>query len=271
MLTLIETNEQLSIAMSKYQRAVLQARKALGQATPSPQPQHNPAQNTFPMPANDMYPPVPQSAPRNNHLTPASQPRQPAETFAPPPGPPPGALGAVRTSPYGAPDSGYTTTAPPVPARSHPYSQNDPATTQAMDYGVAENPFADQAAQPEQQQQKSYSLFDKPSRSSPTEAAPRRNNDLQQQQQPPLPQPQTASGYEQPQQQYTSYNPGYHATQSYIGRQDSATNHLTMHGASTAPDIEEQEQGGVRRKPVGGGSIDESTNGMTGRMRNLEV
>ena len=267
MLTLIETNEQLSIAMSKYQRAVLQARKALGQATPSPQPQHNPAQNVFPMPANDMYPPVPQSAPRNNHLTASSPPRQPAEDFAPPPGPPPAALGAVRTPAYGAPDSGYTTSPPPVPARSHPYSQDTQSPTQAVDYGVAENPFADQAAQPEQSQQKSYSLFDKPSRTSPPGAAPRRNDDLQQ----PPPQPQTGSGYEQTQQQYTSYNPGYRPTQSYVGRQDSATNHLTMHGASPPPDIEEQEQGGVRRKPVGSGLIDERTNGMTGRMRNLEV
>lgn len=35
MLTLIETNEQLSVALSKYQRAILNARKALGAATPA--------------------------------------------------------------------------------------------------------------------------------------------------------------------------------------------------------------------------------------------
>lgn len=47
MLTLIETNEQLSVALSKYQRTVLNARKALGTATPvtsneSPSNIHNP-------------------------------------------------------------------------------------------------------------------------------------------------------------------------------------------------------------------------------------
>lgn len=34
MLTLIETNEQLSVALSKYQRTILNARKAMGTATP---------------------------------------------------------------------------------------------------------------------------------------------------------------------------------------------------------------------------------------------
>lgn len=36
MLTLIETNEQLSVALSKYQRTLLNARKALGTSTPPP-------------------------------------------------------------------------------------------------------------------------------------------------------------------------------------------------------------------------------------------
>lgn len=36
MLTLIETNEQLSLATTKHQRAVLQTRKALGVTTPDP-------------------------------------------------------------------------------------------------------------------------------------------------------------------------------------------------------------------------------------------
>jgi hypothetical protein len=38
MLTLIETNEQLSLATTKHQRTVLQTRKALGVATPDPLP-----------------------------------------------------------------------------------------------------------------------------------------------------------------------------------------------------------------------------------------
>lgn len=41
MLTLIETNEQLSVALSKYQRTVLNARKALGTSTPVTSPGSN--------------------------------------------------------------------------------------------------------------------------------------------------------------------------------------------------------------------------------------
>ncbi|KAE8554167.1 hypothetical protein EYB25_002705 [Talaromyces marneffei] len=41
MLTLIETNEQLSVALSKYQRTVLNARKALGTSTPATSPGAN--------------------------------------------------------------------------------------------------------------------------------------------------------------------------------------------------------------------------------------
>ncbi|KAL4787438.1 hypothetical protein BJX76DRAFT_4462 [Aspergillus varians] len=38
LLTLIETNDELSVALSKHQRAMLQARKALGQRTPPAEP-----------------------------------------------------------------------------------------------------------------------------------------------------------------------------------------------------------------------------------------
>ncbi|KAH0547842.1 hypothetical protein FGG08_000100 [Glutinoglossum americanum] len=48
LLTLIETNDQLSLAMSKHQRAVLQARKALAsQANPSPTQEPNKEENPF--------------------------------------------------------------------------------------------------------------------------------------------------------------------------------------------------------------------------------
>ena len=66
MLTLIETNEQLSLAASKHQRAVLQARRATG-ASPSPTAQQNPSL------------PPPQGVPA----------AVPASSYTPPPGPPP--------------------------------------------------------------------------------------------------------------------------------------------------------------------------------------
>ena len=52
LLTLIETNDQLTIAMSRHQRALLQARRYLGAATPSPSfvppPGPPPGQEEFP-------------------------------------------------------------------------------------------------------------------------------------------------------------------------------------------------------------------------------
>ena len=75
LLTLIETNDQLATAMSKYQRALLEARKRMG-ATPSPKP-----------PANV---PGPYEAP--------------TEFAAPPPGPPPGQQQhLIYSAPEGAP------------------------------------------------------------------------------------------------------------------------------------------------------------------------
>ncbi|KAG9952212.1 hypothetical protein KCU85_g2213, partial [Aureobasidium melanogenum] len=94
LLTLIETNEQLSLAISRHQRAVLQARRILGQ---SPSPALGP-NNPFAPP-----PTQPQAAPQQQSLQPSSSllnstnpnstysPVSPVnDTFSPPPGPPPG-------------------------------------------------------------------------------------------------------------------------------------------------------------------------------------
>ncbi|OBT90167.1 hypothetical protein VE02_00928 [Pseudogymnoascus sp. 03VT05] len=62
MLTLIETNEQLSLATTKHQRAVLQTRKALGVASPDPQlsPSAGPVMTSAVAPAQpaSMFKPV---------------------------------------------------------------------------------------------------------------------------------------------------------------------------------------------------------------------
>ncbi|KAI9721711.1 MAG: hypothetical protein M1812_002046 [Candelaria pacifica] len=55
LLTLIETNEQLSLAMSKHQRALLNARKVLGIQTTSPSPSNGPPQITPPAPPPRRY------------------------------------------------------------------------------------------------------------------------------------------------------------------------------------------------------------------------
>lgn len=74
LLTLIETNDQLATAISRHQRALLEARKRMG-ATPSPRPPNNV--------------PGPQEAPTDFAL--------------PPPGPPPG-RGQPQNPTYPAPD-----------------------------------------------------------------------------------------------------------------------------------------------------------------------
>ncbi|KAI9768662.1 MAG: hypothetical protein M1835_006830 [Candelina submexicana] len=55
LLTLIETNEQLSLAMSKHQRALLNARKALGIQATSPSPPNAPPQAAPPAPPPRRY------------------------------------------------------------------------------------------------------------------------------------------------------------------------------------------------------------------------
>ncbi|KIW43805.1 uncharacterized protein PV06_04870 [Exophiala oligosperma] len=233
MLTLIETNDQLNIAMSKYQRAMLQARKSSGLATPSPHAETPPPQNFAAMPQHSLGQnvyssgplhdnrPYPTSPPRrqNSIPSPVSPPREETpEQFEPPPGPPPGARGAVRAQPqatehdyadaYSAPEQ-----APPIPQRMRPQSQS-------YAYGVPENPFTDDAdEQPGAQKQSSGGLIDF-SEDSPSTLP----------QQAPGNQFSNESSSAQP--RPGPYNIDYEPTQSYMARQDSSAAHLTMHGGS---------------------------------------
>ena len=94
MLTLIETNEQLSLATSRYQRSLLSARRALG-ITPSPQPEGPPNANGAFAPASE--PPgqgqVPALHQPNEHGAFAPGP----ESYSAPSGPPPGKLNRLNS------------------------------------------------------------------------------------------------------------------------------------------------------------------------------
>lgn len=90
LLTLIETNEQLAAAMSRHQRAMLQARKATGHTSPSPSP------NPPPNPNGLFQPPI--SSPPNG--PPRGQPGLP---FGPPSDPPPRQQGLPFAAPAGPP------------------------------------------------------------------------------------------------------------------------------------------------------------------------
>jgi len=238
MLTLIETNEQLSIAMSKHQRAILQARKATGIGISS-QPQLQPA--------------------HPGYIPPSSPPGQRDSTFASPPGPPPAAKGAVRSQ-----DQPYQTSPPPVPARAQWPAQDTNTRTQAAAYGIPENPFTDPNAPQPNQQPKAYTLFDRSSRTTPVQSEGIR------QPQPTYP----PSGLAQDPSQYQPPNSQFRSSPSYTNRQDAAANNVTMHGAAT----ETGELGWDRmaRSPIspvdaeasGGGS---GVNGVQRRMDDLKL
>ncbi|KAK7897857.1 hypothetical protein LTR67_004488 [Exophiala xenobiotica] len=243
MLTLIETNDQLNIAMSKHQRTVLQARKANGLATPSPRPsaepptepnpaplpQHNLGQNVYSSSSLHDNRPYPTSPPRRQDTVPSpvSPPRgETPEQFAPPPGPPPGARGAVKNE---APPMNYDYAdaysgpeqAPPIPHRVRPQSQS-------YAYGVAENPFADDAGNGPDQKQ-SDGLIDFSDETPPSRPQQSSGN-------------QFISELSSEQHRPGPYNSNYQPTQSYMARQDSAAANLTMHGSSPPPNAGEQRE-----------------------------
>ena len=186
MLTLIETNDQLNVAMSKHQRAVLQARKAMGLASPGLQPvmgqeptsymlpQHTQGQNVYSnigppqQPARDPYSSSPPRSPpqRNLNRPVPALPTREEQNFSPPPGPPPAQHSQLQNNTYEYEDA-YSAPAGPPPGRNRVENQpfapvspvearSQPQTSTAA-YGVPDNPFAD----PEPPQPRQYSLFDR--------------------------------------------------------------------------------------------------------------
>ncbi|KAI4930411.1 hypothetical protein J4E85_005038 [Alternaria conjuncta] len=183
MLTLIETNEQLSLAASKHQRAILQARKFMG-ASPSPPVQ------------NGAYAPPP-----NGTSSPAGVPAQ---------SPGLSNLPSHNDAPSLAPMD-FGTTQPSALATNHgndnsslpPSLQAAPGRTQPS--AQEENPFADH-----------YTTTYTPPASYQNSTST--NN---------------YGGSPDP------YHPGFQSTPSYLGRQESSANNLTMHGAQ--PTIQEED------------------------------
>ncbi|KAF2461798.1 hypothetical protein BDY21DRAFT_367992 [Lineolata rhizophorae] len=129
MQTLIETTEQLSLAGSKHQRAVLQARRALGTAPgQSPSPPIGPGEHQ----QHDIIAPTPQP-PSSVAAT---------STYAPPPGPPPNMRASLSSR-----ENGASSNSPPL-AQPQPQPQSQPPSQQtflppALEYPPLENPFSD--------------------------------------------------------------------------------------------------------------------------------
>ena len=224
MLTLIETNEQLSLAGSRYQRAILTARRQLGTA---------PSTTTSPEAMNDGYGAFtsPPAAGQAESLFRPAPPAPPAKDYAEdsPVSPILQQTHSNGQSQF-APSSNnnaYQVPSGPLPRHQHTPSSNSSIYVSNNPQEAASNPFLDPIehsnnppalAMPPPQSRKpvtepsptSYSY----SSSSPDKAAP-------------------------PTESHSPQRPGigpYHnsgISPSYMGRQASALNGLTMHGADS--------------------------------------
>jgi hypothetical protein len=232
MLTLIETNEQLSLAASKHQRAVLQARRLQG-SSPSPPVStvnSNSNSNNYPAPGvapASTYTPPPQPPPRNAPGVAA------ASTYTPPPQPPlrndvpvlpPIDVTSSRETPPSTSNVSDTTgksdlPLPPVlQAGGNRHSQTNPVSDD-------DDPFADHHS----------SGFVAPGVRRPEGEG-------------------QADGYSQSTGSSTLQNPGVQSTASYLGRQESSVNNLTMRGATQSPLSEAGEYNGRPRTPENTGN-----------------
>lgn len=128
LLTLIETNDELSVALSKHQRAMLQARKALGQQTPPTESAaQSPSDSDNPYPNANARPVPPPPVPERSRTPPQFEPISPVS---------PGLTHQPSTARTEVTDisSISGTTGAPAPTGRYEYRSED--------YQV-QNPFAD--------------------------------------------------------------------------------------------------------------------------------
>lgn len=289
MLTLIETNEQLSLATTRYQRSVLSARRALG-VSPSPNA------ITTDTATGPYAPPTGPPAQNENLFTSNSPPRQTNEqsvfsnrdeSYQPPSGPPPHQTS--EHSAFGNRDDSYRSPPGPPPALlarlnsregqspTQSDSTNQPPRLPSLDQ--PSDPFADPvehdrnpaplafdsanynatarhpAHRPHSQ---TFSIDAEPTyapehnrdSSGPENAYSRYSADVS----PPM----TATGFPP---STSAQRPGPGAwhnsaiTPSYIGRQESAANGFTMHGAQGedhVPEIDGHSEVGRTNLSEGG-------------------
>ena len=268
MLTLIETNEQLTLATSRYQRSLLNARKALG-LSPSPQPEarqdsgasvNAPVDSAFGQQPSAFSPPQSYAVPVTNtgafgsaggeYKSPAGppprvqSPQQRAlsdeeETYAPPAGPPP----RQQTQQSAFSNNSQTSYSPP----RRDWSQQPNGASTQLQPTRSPDPFADPFfSDPADQNHTSTTL--QPNRnpyvnvlsSSPNRAQTSELTTSTSPVEAEMDDPYSASPTHS--RSNTGFDEGTNAssqrrwqdlraTASYMGRQDSAANGLTMRGA----------------------------------------
>lgn len=257
MLTLIETNEQLSLALTRHQRSVLNARRALG-VSPSPnadatnpggpyapplvpptQNQNLFASNAPPRQASDdstfgnrdeFHQPPAGPPPRQLGDNGAFSNRD--ESYQAPPGPPPAMLARLNSREAQSPASGHSPNspdqAPRLPSLDHP-----------------SDPFADPVEHDGKAAPIAYAGASPPTTQHPANRPHSHAFSIDSE-----PQYAPASATDRPGPTLPATTP------SYLGRQASAVNGLTMHGAQDSIVSEIDGHSEVGRTASGPGSDD---------------
>lgn len=247
MQTLIETSEQLSLAASKHQRAVLQARRSGHTASPPP----------VPPPSNNGAPQIPPFASPGGYSSPGAP---PSSTFAPtavhdlqtysPPPAPPSMLRKALNRRSTAEKNGYGAVPPSLKPGGPP-----PAVSK-MSVDTSDDPFADdhRVYQPVQARNTApLQHINEPASASsyasdediyhgPYGVGSQPHNPATAASVSPV-SPHRPRGPREIMESWRrddagnpeSYNPGFHSTPSYIKRQESSGENFTMRGAATDP------------------------------------
>jgi hypothetical protein len=231
MQTLIETSEQLSLAASKHQRAVLQARRAVANASPlsniSPPPGPPPQTMSSHERSVENTGYSSPGAPPSSTFTPTEA--QSFTAYSPPPVPPPSMRANLerRSTDPKAPSATITTPdtslAPQIPAAPRQNALELPAPQY-------DNPFSDAHGHTDEDEDDDPYHHPKPTNPATsstlatvgTRPAPRDPDSWRD----PIPEEDSHN---------ESYHPNFTSTPSYVKRQESATDNLTMHGAATSP------------------------------------
>jgi hypothetical protein len=254
MQTLIETSEQLSLAASKHQRAVLQARKSGHTASPL-QAQNGYTPPTGPPPSQNTGYSSPTAAPSST-FTPTAV--HDLQAYSPPPIPPSMRNNLQRRSTAennlamaSQPPSLKPSGPPPVPSTKQP-PQLPPVSTDDNPFSDTHESFAPPRGPPpgkrssiEPISASSYGEDDDPYRNPSSHPDPSNNSGasstIANLTSRPAPPRGPAESWRDPAPgQSQSYHPGFSSTPSYMHRQESSGDHLTMHGAGSDPAIAEE-------------------------------
>ncbi|KAK3082085.1 hypothetical protein LTS18_005071 [Coniosporium uncinatum] len=277
--TLIETSEQLSVATSQHQRAILNVRRTVG-ASPAPQTENGlmsppsipqDAQRS----ATTMAPimgPVPTDRRRPSNPMPENSdypfPQSSSPKFASPHGPHPSSASYIPPMGQDAPTSasilGYVP--PPMPPPSansgmRPASNAPPNPTSPYRRGAPahEDPFSDNHASPISDD---FAPIPAQHPYEPQNYSGGGGGGGNAYASPPPPPPQQHQRHHHDNDVYTSdtaalrppkRHPQMQATPSYLHRQESSGDQLVMHGANVVTPVEERSErmGGPGFSPVG--------------------